>query len=129
MHELSLCQALIDELEQVARAEDAERIVCVIVRVGPLAGVEPALLASAYEIASPGTVAAGARLVIETSRIRVRCLQCDAESQVESDRLACPRCGHWRTKIIAGDELLLARVELVRREVVLTEDKENLSDV
>ena len=116
MHELSICQALMEEVERVAREQRARRIVTVTVRIGPLSGVEPALLESAYPLASAGTMAADSRLIVERSELRVRCLECGAESQAQSGNLVCARCGHWRVRILAGQELLLTRVELERDE-------------
>lgn len=114
MHELSICQALMEQVACVAREQRARRIVSVTVRIGPLAGVEPALLASAYPLASAGTLAADSTLVLERSALRVRCLQCGAESEAESSRLLCGACGDWRVRVLSGEELLLASVELER---------------
>lgn len=115
MHELTVCQALLREVERVARAERAECVVAVVVRIGPLAGVEPELLRGAYAIASAGTRAAGAELILERTAVRVECLQCGAESLTECGAIACRQCGDWRTRLVSGDELLLASVELTRR--------------
>lgn len=123
MHELALCSALIEEVARVARDHHAARVRSIVVRIGPLAGVEPALLARAYSIASAGTAAAGAELVLDDAPVRVRCLQCEAESEVASNDLSCPACGCWRTQLLSGEELLLTRVELER------EPKESACDV
>jgi hydrogenase nickel incorporation protein HypA/HybF len=112
MHELSVCQALIEQVERVARERQAERVVAMVVRIGPLSGIEPALLRSAYPFASAGTVAADAALVLEWTAVRVRCLECGAESETQSNCLLCAACGHWRTQVLCGEELLLASVEL-----------------
>jgi hydrogenase nickel incorporation protein HypA/HybF len=114
MHELSICQALMEEVARVAREQRARRIVSVTVRIGPLSGVEPALLESAYPLASAGTPAADSRLIIERAEVRVRCLECGAESQAQSARLLCGSCGNWRVRVLSGEELLLASVELER---------------
>jgi hydrogenase nickel incorporation protein HypA/HybF len=114
MHELSICQALMEEVERIAREQRARRIVAVTVKIGPLSGVEPALLEGAYPLASAGTAAAGSRLILERSELRVQCLECGAESQAQGTRVVCARCGHWRVRILAGQELLLTRVELER---------------
>lgn len=116
MHELSICQALVDEVARIAHEQRARRIVSVTVRIGPLSGVEPALLEGVYALASAGTPAADSRLVVERSSVRVRCLQCGAESQRQSTNLLCVACGHWRVQVIAGEELLLTSVELERDE-------------
>lgn len=120
MHELAICQALIDQLQAIARQRNAERVVSVVVRIGPLAGVEPQLLRHAYSLASTGTLAEGSELVMESSALQVRCAECGAESQVPSNRLTCPVCGNWRTQVAAGDELLLASVELQRPAAATT---------
>jgi hydrogenase nickel incorporation protein HypA/HybF len=116
MHELSICQALMEEVERIAREQRARRIVAVTVKIGPLSGVEPALLESAYPLASAGTAAADSRLIVERSELRVQCLECGADSQAQGTRVVCARCGHWRVRILAGQELLLTRVELERED-------------
>ncbi len=112
MHELSVCQGMIRQLVQIAAEHKAVGISKVVLRIGPLAGVEPHLLEQAFPIASAGTVAAGASLVMEPLPIRVRCRQCGAESEAEPNRLLCAACGDWHTQLISGDEMLLASVEL-----------------
>ncbi|HUN27314.1 MAG TPA: hydrogenase maturation nickel metallochaperone HypA [Steroidobacteraceae bacterium] len=114
MHELSICQALLDEVERVAREERAERVVTIVVRIGALAGVEPELLRSAFSIARAGTPAAAAELVLESTGVQIECPGCGAQSAVAVNALACPACGNWRTRVTAGEELILARVELTR---------------
>jgi hydrogenase nickel incorporation protein HypA/HybF len=113
MHELAVCQALLDEVERIARARHAERVAAVRVRVGELAGVEPELLQRAYEVARAGTLARDAALAIEDSPVRVYCQSCGNESAARAQRLLCAFCGDWRTKLIAGDELTLMSVDLV----------------
>ena len=114
MHELSVCQALIRQLDAIARDERAVRITKVVVHIGPLSGVEAQLLRQAYPIASAGTAAADAELVLESLPIRVACEQCGAETEATANRLVCGACGDYHTRLIGGDELLLAQVELER---------------
>jgi hydrogenase nickel incorporation protein HypA/HybF len=112
MHELSICQALIDQVEAVARENGAIRVERILLQVGPLAGVEPALLQHAFPLAAAGTIAQDAELAIESAPVRVRCNDCGAESDATPNRLLCGACGGFRTRLISGDELLLARLEL-----------------
>jgi hydrogenase nickel incorporation protein HypA/HybF len=112
MHELSICQALLDQVEQIARDHGALRVERILLQVGPLAGVEPALLQHAYPLAAAGTVAESAELVIETIEVRVHCQDCDVESAAAVNRLLCGSCGGYRTRLVSGDQMLLARVEM-----------------
>jgi len=114
MHELAICQGLIREVQEVARAHHAQQVACITVRIGPLSGVEPQLLQSAFPLASAGTAASGARLLIESTGVKVRCPSCARESEVPSTHLLCAHCGEWRVELLSGAELLLTRVELLR---------------
>jgi len=112
MHELAICQALMNQVENIAAERNARSVVSIVVGMGPLSGVEAQLLKHAYPVASAGTVAEGAELVIENLPVRVKCTQCGKESDVLPNKLVCKACGDWRTTLISGDELMLMRVEL-----------------
>jgi hydrogenase nickel incorporation protein HypA/HybF len=111
MHELSVCLALVAELEALARRHDA-RIRRVSITIGPLAGVEPDLVAQAYPLACAGTPAEASELHIERSSVRIRCRGCGRESIAAANRLSCGACGDWQTELLSGDELILSQVEL-----------------
>ena len=115
MHELAICQALIAQIEAVAGKRSA-RVRQVYLWIGPLAGVELRLLADAYPLVCAGTIAEGSRLDIEATDIRVRCRTCGAETTATPNLLICGACGDWHTDLLAGDELLLLRIELETRE-------------
>jgi len=109
-----VCQGLISQVQDIARQNDARAVERIIVRIGPLSGVEAPLLRDAYSIARAGTVAAQAELVIETMPVRVHCETCGAESDASVNRLLCGECGDYHTRLLSGDEMILASVELVR---------------
>lgn len=112
MHELSLCQGLIRQVLEIAHEHHAERVEQVVLRVGPLSGVEPHRLADAFPFATAGTRAEGAELIIEAEPVHVRCPGCGAETAATIQSLACADCGNPRTEVLGGDELLLVSVQL-----------------
>ncbi|ARO88878.1 hydrogenase nickel incorporation protein HypA [Nitrosospira lacus] len=116
MHELSICQALIAQVERIATSHGAQSVELVKLRVGPLAGVEPLLLQHAYPFASAGTVAAGSTLVIEPVPLKVSCATCGAETEAEPNRLICGACGDYHTRLVSGDEMTLMSVGLIMSE-------------
>ena len=116
MHELAICQALTSQLDAIAERERAERILSLELRIGPLSGVVPELLAQAFPIASAGGPAAGASLIIRQLPVRVSCHDCGAETDASSSRLLCGACGGYRTRLLSGDEMLLANLELAEIE-------------
>jgi hydrogenase nickel incorporation protein HypA/HybF len=114
VHELSICQALIDQVEALASKEGAAQVVQVRIGIGPLSGVEPQLLEQAFQLARAGSSAATASLLIDHLPIRVSCRECGQESEAKVANLACGNCGDWHTQLVSGDEMLLLQVELVR---------------
>lgn len=120
MHELSICLALLEQVESFAATEGAERVTEVVLHIGPLSGVEPELLRQAFPLASADTVAAGASLSIETQAIKVRCKQCSAESIATPSKLVCGSCGASETTLISGDEMILARLVLESHSDVMS---------
>ena len=112
MHELSICQSLMRQVNRVARENNASVVEKIFLQVGPLSGVEPELLKTAFPFASARTVAEKAQLVIHDRPVRVRCLTCNAETEASPNRLVCGECGDWQTELLSGDELLLERLEM-----------------
>jgi len=112
MHELAICQGLLEQVEQIALGKGADRILSVTVRIGPLAGVEPALLQGAFTLAAAGTPAAAADLHIEKTGVRIQCRECGAEADARPNCLLCESCGSWRTRVLEGEEMLLTQVQL-----------------
>lgn len=112
MHELSIAQSLVDQVEDLARTHNANGVHLIRVRIGPLCGVVGELLATAFPMAAAGSLSENARLEWAESPVRVRCRTCHAESQAAANRLVCGQCGDWQTEVISGAELILESVEL-----------------
>lgn len=112
MHELAVAQALVEQVENVIHTHGAAQATLIRVRIGPLAGVVPELLGSAFPLAAAGRRMEHAALEFVDAPIRVRCQTCGAETDAAMNRLVCGDCGDWHTQVISGDELLLESVEL-----------------
>lgn len=113
MHEFSICQALVAQVEQIAISHGALKVQSVKLRVGPLSGVELPLLEHAYPFASAGTLAEGSILEIERAPLKVNCEACGLDSKVKPNLLTCRMCGSCMTRVVSGEELMLMSVELI----------------
>jgi hydrogenase nickel incorporation protein HypA/HybF len=112
VHELSICQSLLAQVTDIAASRGASVVARITVELGPLCGVEPALLASAFEVARAGSCAEGAELHIEIIDVSARCAMCGATTRVQPNRLVCGECGDYRMHLVSGDEMRLRGVEL-----------------
>lgn len=112
MHELSVCIALLEQVERIAHERAGAEVVQIVIKLGPLSGIEPQLLRRSYPIAAKGTVAENANLRVDPTEVIVRCTKCNCESVAAQNRLLCGGCGDFRTRIVSGDEMILQSVEL-----------------
>ena len=112
MHELSVCQSIVEQVSDIAAQHHCSFVEKIYLQIGPLSGVEPDLLQSAFPLACANTAASKAELIIKALPVRVRCKTCEAETDATANRLVCGKCGDWQTTLISGNEMLLERVEL-----------------
>jgi hydrogenase nickel incorporation protein HypA/HybF len=110
MHEYSIVSALLTQVEGHARRHGAGAVHRVRVSLGELSGVDPELLAAAYDLARAGGVCAAAALEVETVAARWECPRC-AVALPPRSRLACAACG-TPARLAAGDEIVLASLEM-----------------
>jgi hydrogenase nickel incorporation protein HypA/HybF len=113
MHELSIALGILDIAAEEAERHGGGRVAAVHLRLGPLSGVVPEALRSAFDLAREGTSLAAAELVIEEVPLRVFCPVCAAERAPPSVwRLCCPDCGAPTPEVIRGRELEVVALEI-----------------
>ncbi len=110
MHEYSIVGALISQVEDEARRRGARVVNRVHVRIGAVSGVEPVLLATAFEVFRERTLCEAAELVIERVDERWTCPACGTVIDRNAG-LLCWRCG-TPPRLTAGDEMILNRIEM-----------------
>lgn len=111
MHEMSIALAVVEQVEQAARAGGATGVAGVRLRIGELAGVVPDALSFCFELACAGTLLEGAELEAEQVPARARCGPCADEWAVGMPpQLCCPRCGTATAGLLSGRELHIAAV-------------------
>jgi len=112
MHEYSIVQALLQQCEHHAEANDAQKVTKVVIKIGVLSGVEPHLLQTAFDTFKEDTVCAGAILEIIHQKVVIHCHDCKEDFTIEKHEYACPSCGGSSVKIVDGEELLLMQLEM-----------------
>jgi hydrogenase nickel insertion protein HypA len=110
MHEYSIVQALVEQVDRVAREHGARRVHRLHVRIGELSGVEVPLLTEAYTTFRERTVCAGASIEVRPVPARWACPGCGRDLR-RGDVLQCPDCA-LPARLVQGDEIVLDRVEM-----------------
>jgi hydrogenase nickel incorporation protein HypA/HybF len=112
MHELSVCQAMLEQVAHLAKRYGARYVEAIDVEIGELSGIDPLLFADAFSVMRFGTCAAAAILNARSIQPRVLCIQCGARTYAPANRLTCGSCSGFRISVIEGTELTLRDVKL-----------------
>lgn len=109
MHELSLCQAILQHVGTAAAGRPVQRVE---VRIGHLRQVVPESLQFSWEMLTGHTDLADCELVVEHVPAVVRCRACGADTTLDWPVLACAACEGLDVELRSGDELQLAWVDV-----------------
>jgi hydrogenase nickel incorporation protein HypA/HybF len=112
MHELSIADALVRQVQAVVMKERAARAVSVAVDVGSLSGVDPEALSAAFPLVAEGLPeVACAALQVNFIAATAVCGDC-GDRHEDSMAPACPKCGSAHLVFSGGRDLTLRSVEL-----------------
>lgn len=109
MHEMGIMAAILEQASEAARQQGATRIRRIELAIGEHAGVVSEALSFAFEAMGPGSMAAGAELVIDLIPLSYRCPSCQGASTQGLQK--CPDCGLFY-ELATGRELNLIAIEV-----------------
>lgn len=112
MHEMSLCESLVDIIRSEAASGQFRTVRRVVLEVGPLSSVEPEALRFGFDVITRGTLAEGAALDIVSPPALGHCLSCFKEVTITSRLDPCPECGGTELQISGGDTLRIKEMEV-----------------
>ena len=105
MHEMSIISHALNSVEMAAGEHQLGRITQIVLEIGKIRAAVPALLKSAFEELSPGTIYEGAELIVEEIDVDLECRVCGRHIESEDSLLGgCPSCGSHRIKLLKGNE-------------------------
>ena len=112
MHEYSVVQALLNQCEEVARENNATKVIKIIVKIGVMAGIEIHLLQVAFDTFKEGTICKDSELIINPQKLKLECKECGNIFEVDEVRYFCIKCESLRVKILDGEDMHLMSLEM-----------------
>jgi|SRR5208337_1292101 len=112
MHEMSLCQGVIQILEEQGAAHHFSRVKMVRLEIGPLAAVEPGAMRFCFGAVARGTLAESAELDIITTEVTAWCFPCGDLVTIKDRPAVCPNCGGYQLQMTGGNELRIKELEV-----------------
>ncbi len=114
MHEIAIGQnlvaAVLQEMRQRQVPPGALRVTRVV--AGQMHQIVPEALATAYDLLSRDTPAAGSTLALRILPLEARCPACGWRGALEPPVFLCGACGQGGIELLSGNELYLESLEV-----------------
>ena len=112
MHELSICQSILNAIETEFDNKGIENIREIHLKVGMLACIEPEILKNVFQFIKADTAFQSSELFIHVIEVSAWCKNCGNTFKVEKYIFVCPACGEPASNITEGRELLISKIIL-----------------
>ncbi len=110
MHEVSVCESIIDIVIEHASKESASRVTSIRLKIGEMAGVALDSMRFAFGIVAKGTLAEGAELIIDTIPLAARCRSCGRNFKITNYAFSCAHCNSPEIEVVSGRELCIEEI-------------------
>jgi hydrogenase nickel insertion protein HypA len=112
MHEYSVVQALLEQIEEIAEQNEASQVTKIIVKIGVMSGIEAHLLEIAFNTFKEKTICDKADFVMNIQQLKIRCNSCQKENELEKVHYCCPECNSTDLEVIDGEDMFLMSLEM-----------------
>jgi hydrogenase nickel insertion protein HypA len=112
MHEYSVVQALLEQIETLAKENEAVKVVKVMTKIGVMSGIEPHLLEIAFNTFKEKTICESAEFVMHIQPLVIECLECGAVQELEKIHYCCSKCESTNVKVVDGEDMFLMSLEM-----------------
>lgn len=112
MHEMSLCESVLQVLEDEASKQHFTKVKTVWLEIGAMSGVEIDAMRFCFDAVVGNSLADGAKLEIIEIPAEAWCLDCAQSVTIKQRFDACPLCGGYQLQVTRGDEMRIKELEV-----------------
>lgn len=114
MHEVSIALAMVDELMNIARKNNAQKITAVKLKIGKMSGIVTDSLKFAFDaVKLDQPLLCDAEIFIDEIPLVYRCNDCSHQFGTDDIYFpSCPSCSSYNLMIISGEEQHIENVEI-----------------
>jgi len=112
MHEVSICQTIIETLQAELEEHQYNNVREVHLKAGVLSCVDPAILTHVFTYIVEDSPFRKCSLHTQLVEVLAACAQCKQNFKVENYRFVCPQCDTPSSVIIEGNELTIYKIIL-----------------
>ncbi|TFH16180.1 MAG: hydrogenase maturation nickel metallochaperone HypA [Lentisphaerales bacterium] len=114
MHELSICQSIVNSIQEEMAGMDPrpKRLISARIVVGELRQIVPEFMQNAYQNLTKGSDIEGSQLEIKALTIHGTCEACGWTGPLSKDLCECPSCSSSKLKMEGAMDLYLDNLEI-----------------
>lgn len=112
MHEMSLCEGVLQVLETEAGKQGFERVKTVWLEIGELSSVEVDAMRFSFDVVMRNSLADSAKLEIIRIPGTAWCMQCAKPVNIRQRFDECPDCGSYQLQVTGGEEMRIKELEV-----------------
>ena len=112
MHEYSVVQALLEQIEGIAEENETTKVISITTKIGVMSGIEPHLLEIAFNTFKEKTICDGAEFIMNIQPLVIECNDCGEVSTLEKVHYYCHKCESVDVNVIDGEDMFLMSVEM-----------------
>ncbi len=112
MHEMALCEGIVEIVEEEARRRSFSTVKVVCLEIGALSPVAPDAMRFCFEAVAARTIARGARLEIIETPGKAWCTACSNSVEIRQRYEPCPSCGGYQLQVTSGEEMRVKELEV-----------------
>ncbi len=117
MHELGVVFHVIDQVEEIAKANQVDTVSKVTLELGEVSTVIPGYLQDCWKWAiTKHPILQQAELQIEIIKAVTWCDNCKTEYETVSYGKTCPHCQSEETWLVRGNEFIIKEIEVPESE-------------
>lgn len=113
MHEMALCESILQIMEDEAKKQNFSRVNLVRLEIGALSHVEPEAMRFCFDAVTRGSLANDARLEILRPPGEAYCIDCEERVEVTTRFDPCPKCNGHKLQVVGGDEMRIKDMEVI----------------
>ncbi len=112
MHEMSLAQALVDQVIELAEKDGCRKVLSVDVSIGALSGVMREALEFCFPVVARGTLLESTILNVTEVPLKAECRDCRRITNPEPFEIECSHCGSMNLNVTEGKDFKLVSLEV-----------------
>ena len=112
MHELSLCEGILQVLESESQKQNFKAIKTVWLEIGDLSSIDINAMVFCFDVVMQGSIAENAKLEIIKVTGTAWCIKCCDTVIIKNRFETCPQCGSSELQVTDGEQMKIKELEV-----------------